>query len=197
MCEMNQPDNRLCAALRRLSAIAPRSAPPALGEMLKGEFRRHHLRRRRERNARILLAAACFAASVGAFLILRPRTPNTAAIHEPLQTALPSKANVSAGPTEPKPAQPRTVRSHVSNRTGKSPASAADRFVALPTFDPAIPIDHSEIVRVDLPGRALRLVGFPISEEFADRRVVADVVLAQDGTPYALRLVQNSPNKEQ
>src|SRR6266478_1739502 len=85
MCEMNQPDNRLCAALRRMSGIAPRSAPPALGEMLKGEFRRHHLRRKRERNALILLAAACFAASVGAFLILRPRTLNTAAIHEPLQ----------------------------------------------------------------------------------------------------------------
>ena len=74
---------------------------------------------------------------------------------------------------------------------------AADRFVALPTFDFAIPIDHLEIVRVDLPGRDLRLVGFPVSEEIADRRVVADVLLAQDGTPYALRLVQNSTIKEQ
>jgi hypothetical protein len=69
--------------------------------------------------------------------------------------------------------------------------------VALPTFDPAIPIDHLEMVRVDLPARALRLVGFPVSEEVADRRVVADVLLAQDGTPYALRLVQNSRIKEQ
>ena len=73
----------------------------------------------------------------------------------------------------------------------------ASQFVALPTFDPAIPIDHLEMVRVDLPGRALRLVGFPVSEEVADRRIVADVLLAQDGTPYALRLVQNSPIKEQ
>src|SRR5882762_2944735 len=97
MREMNQPDNRLSAALRRLSAIGPRSAPPALGDVLKREFRRHHLRRRRERNARIFLAAACLAASVGAFLILRPRRPNTAAIHEPLQTTLPSTANISAG----------------------------------------------------------------------------------------------------
>jgi hypothetical protein len=73
----------------------------------------------------------------------------------------------------------------------------ADRFVALPTFDPAIPIDHLDVVRVDLAGRDLRLVGFPVSEEIADRRVVADVLLAQDGTPYALRLVQNSETKEQ
>jgi hypothetical protein len=197
MCEMNQSDNRLSAALRSLRTIAPRSAPPALGDRLKGEFRRHHRRRSRERNARILLAAACLAASVGAFLILKPRRSNTAEIHELIQTPLQSKASVSARPTEPKPAQLRTVRNHVSNQTRKSPTSAADRFVALPTFDPAIPIDHLEMVRVDLPGRALRLVGFPVSEEVADRRVVADILLAQDGTPYALRLVQNSRNKEQ
>src|SRR5258708_40319711 len=85
MCEMNEPDSPLSAALRRLGAIAPRSAPPALGDMLKDEFRRYHVRRQRERNARILLAAACLAASAGTFLILRPRPSNTAATHEPPQ----------------------------------------------------------------------------------------------------------------
>ena len=194
---MNEPDSPLSAALRRLGAIAPRSAPPALGEMLKGEFRRHHVRCRRERNVRILLAAACLAASAGTLLILRPRPSNTSATHAPLPITLPSRANISAGLTATKTTQQRAIRSRPSSSITKNPASAADRFVALPTFDPAIPIEHSEIVRVDLPGRALRLVGFPVSEEFADRRVVADVVLAQDGTPYALRLVQNSPIKEQ
>ena len=192
---MNQSDSRLSADLRRLGAIAPRSAPPALGDMLKVEFRRHHIRRRRNRNARILLAAACLTASVGTFLSLRPRPSNMAAIHEPLQTT-PSQANILAALTEPRTTRPKAVKSHASNRSRKNPATAENRFFALPTFDPAIPIDHSEIVRVDLPGRALRLVGFPVSEEIADRRVVADVVLAQDGTPYALRLVQNSETKE-
>jgi hypothetical protein len=194
---MNQPDNRLSGALRRLGAIAPRTAPPALGDILKDEFRRHHIRRRRERNTRILLAAACLGASVGAFLILRLRPSNKFAIHEPLRTTLPSQANISVRLDEPKMIQLRPVKTRASNRNRTNPASADYRFVVLPTFDPAIPIDHSEIVRVDLPGRALRLVGFPVSEEIADRRVVADVVLAQDGTPYALRLVQNSPIKEQ
>jgi hypothetical protein len=194
---MNQPDSRFSAALRRLGAIAPQSAPPALGEMLKSEFRRHHIRRRRERNAQILLAAACLAASVGTFLILRPHPSNTGAAHQQPQTTLPSRTNNSVALTEPKTTQLRPVKSRASTRTRKNPASAADRFVALPTFDPAIPIDHLDMVRVDLPGRALRLVGFPVSEEVADRRVVADVLLAQDGTPYALRLVQNSETKEQ
>ena len=77
---MNQPDSRLSAALRRLASIAPRGAPLALGDLLKDEFRRHHFRRRRNRNARILVAAACVAASVGTFLSLRPRPSNMAAI---------------------------------------------------------------------------------------------------------------------
>jgi hypothetical protein len=53
------------------------------------------------------------------------------------------------------------------------------------------------MVRLDLPGRALQLVGFPVSEDIADRRVIADVLLAQDGTPYALRLVRSTETKEQ
>jgi hypothetical protein len=197
MCEMNQPDSRLSAALRRLGAMAPRGAPLALGDMLKDEFRRHHIRRRRNRNARILLAAACVAASLGTFLILRPRPSNMAAIHESLRTTPPSQADILVAPRAPKATRLKAAKSRAPNRSRKNPATAENRFVPLPTFDPAIPIDHLQMVRLDLPGRDLRLVGFPVREEIADRRIVADVLLAQDGTPYALRLVQNSRIKEQ
>ena len=193
---MNQPDNRLSAALRRLGSIAPRGAPLALGDILKNEFRRHHIRRRRNRNARILLAAACLTASLGTFLFLRPPPSNMTAIHESLET-MPSQADILVALTEPKTTRPKAVKSHASNRGRKNSITAENRFVALPTFDPAIPIDHLQMVRLDLPGRDLRLVGFPVREEIADRRIVADVLLAQDGTPYALRLVQNSFTKEQ
>jgi hypothetical protein len=133
------------------------------------------------------------------FLKLRPRpsqrTSNVAAIREPVQTAPP--ANVAVEQPKSNSTRQKSSRKPASIQTGKKPEIAADRFVALPTFDFAIPIDHLEIVRVNLPGRDLQLVGFPVSEEIADRRVVADVLLAQDGTPYALRLVQNSTIKEQ
>jgi len=197
MCEMTEHDNQLSAMLRRAGANAPQSAPPALGEKLKNEFRQHHIRRRRERNARILLVAACLVVSVMTFVKLRPRPSNIGAIREPVQTAPPSQANVAVEQPKSNPAQRKSIRKPASSQTGKKPEIAADRFVALPTFDFAIPIDHLEIVRVNLPGRDLRLVGFPVSEEIADRRVVADVLLAQDGTPYALRLVQNPTIKEQ
>jgi hypothetical protein len=192
---MNQTEKRLSDALRRLGALAPDGAPTALGDILKDEFRRHHVRRRRKRAAQISLLAACLVASVALSIILRPRSSNTGAGHEHPQTPQPSQP-VSAGLLMPSVSRPAVGRTRPPVRTQNSPANAAGRFVALPTFDPAIPIDHSEMVRLDLPGRALRLVGFPVNEEIADRRVVADVLLAQDGTPYALRLVQNSPMKE-
>ena len=196
---MNQPDSRLSAALRRLGATAPQSAPQALGDMLKDEFRRHHIRRRRARNALILLTAACLAVFALVSFLLWPPASNNSASHEPVQTAPPSQTNIPAGLPELKRSPQNDEKSHALGRKKKNPVPefAENRFVALPTFDPAIPIDHSEMVRVDLPGRALRLVGYPINEEIADRRVLADVLLMQDGTPYALRLVQNSPIKEQ
>ena len=194
---MTEHDSQLSTMLRQAGANAPQSAPPALGEKLKSEFRRHHIRRRRERNARIILVAACLAVSVMTFLKLRPRPLNVAANRDPVQTAPPRQANVAAEQPKSNPAQRKSIRKPASSQTRKRPEVAVDRFVALPTFNSAIPIDHLEIVRVNIPGRDLRLVGFPVSEEIADRRVVADVLLAQDGTPYALRLVQNSTIKEQ
>ena len=61
---MNQPENRMSEAFRRLNAMAPRGASPALGEMLKDEFQRHHARRKRNQVVRLSVLAACLAATV-------------------------------------------------------------------------------------------------------------------------------------
>jgi len=194
---MNQPDNRMSDALRRLNALAPPGASPALGDMLKDEFRRHYARRRRIQTVRISLLAACLAAAVTlSIILLRPRAANRLVVHEPPQSAPPSES-FSADLIEPAVSQPATKKARAPVKSRNNPPAEADRFVSLPTFDPAIPIDHLEMVRVDLPGRALQLVGYPVSEEIAERRVLADVLLAQDGTPYALRLVRSSETKEQ
>ena len=197
MCEMSQQDSQLSAALRRVSATTPQGASPALGEKLKNEFRRHHIRRRRERNARMLLIAACLCASAITVLEWRPRAPEVIAIREPAEPPAPQDTDNARKIPELSAARPKPARKRALIRSGKPPDSAAERFVALPTFDSTIPIDQMEIVRLNLSGRDLRLVGFPVGEEIADRRVLADVLLAQDGRPFALRLVQNSVTKEQ
>ena len=50
--------------------------------------------------------------------------------------------------------------------------------------------DELRVVRLEMPGEDLRLVGAAVTEEIARRRVTADFVVGHDGTPYAVRLVQ-------
>jgi hypothetical protein len=45
------------------------------------------------------------------------------------------------------------------------------------------------IVRVELTGTDLRLLGAPVTEDLSDQRL-ADVVVSGDGTPYAVRIVR-------
>ena len=85
--------------------------------------------------------------------------------------------------------RPRTDRGTVRKAPHAEQTDTA-RFVALPIFDPDIPVGQSRVVRLELPGSALRLVGYPVDEELSERRVVTDVLLSQDGTPYAVRLVR-------
>ena len=69
-------------------------------------------------------------------------------------------------------------------------APEAGDFIALATFDPAIPPGPSRIVRVDMPGSALQLIGYPVDGQLLDRRILTDVLVGQDGMPYAVRFVQ-------
>jgi hypothetical protein len=71
-----------------------------------------------------------------------------------------------------------------------APAITAGDFIALPTFDPAVPVGESRMVRMDLPGSALQLIGYPVDGQLLDRLIVADVLVGEDGLPYAVRLVR-------
>jgi hypothetical protein len=62
--------------------------------------------------------------------------------------------------------------------------------MALGAYDPAMMSGDAQIVRLQLTGADLRLVGAPVAEDLSDHRLLADIVLAADGTPYAVRLVR-------
>lgn len=73
----------------------------------------------------------------------------------------------------------------------KTSASAANHaFVALPGYDPTVPLDELHVVRVQLPASALWQIGAPMSASAGMHNVTADFVVSQGGTPYAVRLVQ-------
>jgi hypothetical protein len=86
---------------------------------------------------------------------------------------------------------PRPVAKHVQPKaTNSNIASSGRQFLALPGYDPAVPADELHVVRVQLPGSALLQMGAPVSPDLGARRFMADFVVSQDGTPYAVRLVQ-------
>jgi len=137
------------------------------------------------------------AASVGAFLILRPRRPNTAAHPRTASNYVAVNGKHFSGTNRAGAGNNLELsENHVPNRIRKSQlvrpilCGAAD----LRSGYPDRPFGDGAR---GSPGRASSVGRISVSEEVADRRVVADVLLAQDGTPYALRLVQNSRIKEQ
>jgi len=202
---MNPQGDEFWAELRELTAASPQAAPE-LRDRLSREFARHHTRRRRRNRAAIVVGlAACVAISVA---LLRTGKPATA-----LKVVEPSSQTAKAPLPETKPIAPGSPKvpahsiarvaaklgvpsqstTEARNRHREPPppvAPEAGDFIALPTFDPAIPLGESRMVRVDLPGSALQQIGYPVDGQLLDRRILTDVLVGQDGMPYAVRLVQ-------
>lgn len=186
---------RLSQALRSLSASSPAEAPPQIGEVLTGAFRRHHARRRAIR--RTAIAAVIFAVVLPAMVLLvlterhRKSTPGPEPViaSHPATTPAPPVAIASPLPVQAK-------KSHVASVRRRSPTAAgvdvavSEGFVDLPWSDQAVRGEDLRVIRLEVTGRALQMVGAPVAEESADNRMLADFIVGQDGTPYAVRLVR-------
>lgn len=184
--EMRQDRDRLEAGLHDLAASSPRGASPELELNLKDAFRRHHAQRRRALRIRIGLLCFCLAVLAGS-LLLRKLPVNKAANRTTMTRTIPPQevtysTNASASKIR-RPAAKRVLRDRNSS-------TSTDAFVALPSLAMIPAGDELRVVRLEMPGEDLRLVGASVTEEIARRRVTADFVVGHDGTPYAVRLVQ-------
>jgi len=197
MLEMNPeaPNSEACLtkALRWMAAGSARSAPPEIGDALAQAFRRHHARRRLVRRA-TMMAAALIVVLPAVLLVSRkhvaespapavagPGTAPNTAVAAPRASVFPATATTSPSHKRRRPAAQRVGT--VSHR---------DDFLPLLSYDLRTQTEDLRIVRLRLNGRSLRLVGTPISAEIDDRAVLADFVIGQDGTPYAVRLLQEN-----
>ena len=194
MREMNQSDNkseaRLRESLRSMAAATRRNAPAEIGDTLAIAFRRHHARRRLVR--RVSLLATVFVTGLLSALLLSRKNGAEAPVRPVVENAnsLPS-ISVPDLPTRPV----QTVLPPRKSRPHQKPAIAhEDHFVALPSYDQHAQARDEDlrIVRLQLSGLALRSVGAPVSGDLDDRRVLADFVVGQDGTPYAVRLLRQN-----
>jgi len=198
---MSLSRDSLSEALRELAANSPQSASPQLGASLRNAFARHHARRR-QKQALVLGIAACLALATAWLWITKwdrtlqaAKQPATMAQPSTSPTALtPQTVTASPAPARSahsvRPVHAKKVKSHSNGTQAPAPVVEAGDFVALPTFDPAIPLGESRVVRLDLPGPALQLIGYPVDGQLLQGRVLTDVLVGQDGMPYAVRLVQ-------
>jgi hypothetical protein len=188
MREIDQSDTELREALRHVAAATGHDAPAALGDSLMHRFRKHHARRRRIRLGAVTVVAATVLVAV--ILSTRPTAVRGPLINQPNvagnESVPPIRSVQTSAPSPVKKAQ-----AHRKRIPHRAPTPDFNGFLALDSYDPNI-TGQLQIVRLELPGADLRLVGAPVSEDLARRRVLADFVVGQDGTPYAVRLVTSS-----
>lgn len=184
---------RLSQALRSLADGSPAEAPAKIGDALSGAFRRHHARRRAIRRTAVA-AVICMVLPATVLLVSKrhrePTPAPEAVVASPLaKTAATPVAVASALPVRAKKSHAKSGGSSVAAAAGNDVARN-DGFVDLPSSDQAVRGEDLRVIRLEVTGRALQMVGAPVAEESADNRMLADFIVGQDGTPYAVRLVR-------
>jgi hypothetical protein len=206
----------LSAALHALAAsTTAASAPARVEEMLRGEMRQRRevvaMPAPRARRWAIGGAAGLAAAALISIVLLKPGILHPRGDSSP--AALTQTAGATAqGSEATAPVAPASAGANASaatsanSQSGGNPAASdsiaasatsqdsdteyATAYVALPSAEGATFAEDQTIVRVSLPPSALASFGFPVRSEGADANVLADFVLGEDGTPRAVRLVQ-------
>jgi hypothetical protein len=186
----NPSEALLSAALNRLAKGSARQAPASVGARLALDFRHRHQRRRRTRAFVAFSLAACLALAITLLLTLKQPAQNAPSlVKEPAPAVAPDEVHKSTV-TEIRPAQDQTSPDRQKSARATVANANQNAFMRLDAYDPAVEPAEMQVVRLELSGADLRLVGAPVPEELSDRRLLADIVVASDGTPYAVRLVR-------
>ncbi|MGA7854780.1 MAG: hypothetical protein WCA15_15745 [Candidatus Acidiferrales bacterium] len=183
-------------------------APPKIEATLLREFRREKSQAA-SRRLRLQLAVVGIAAAILLVLGLsfhRPqpvapgKTPSvSASTVAPVPSRLGSRER--SAPTIPANAttiEPKATRSRATADKTAAPDSGpteyATAYVPLPyAYDPS-DLEGGAVVRVVLPRAALISYGLPVEAMGVSDQVTADMVVSEDGTPQAIRLVaQGNP----
>jgi len=80
---------------------------------------------------------------------------------------------------------------------GQDDSEVAASFIPLPYADDPQGLEGGAVVRVELSGPALASLGMPVTLAGSSESVPADLLVSNDGTPQAIRLVsQENVNRE-
>ncbi len=141
-------------------------------------------------------AAAVIVGAVLAVLTLRPgaKPVTPVAAHAPAQTNSPAIQPPTA--TQPQE-QAQNVPQQGAGNTLNSPKPAQDSdtesagdFVLLPDSLPLLPSEEASVVRVRMRRGSLNAFGLQVNEERAADLIQVEFLVAEDGTPRAVRYVR-------
>jgi len=141
-------------------------------------------------------AAAVIVATVLTMLTLRPgaKPATPLAAHAPAQANSPAIQPPTATPPRD---QAQTVPQQGAGNTLNSPKPAQDSdtesaqdFVPLPDSLPLLPAEEASVVRVRMRRGSLNAFGLQVNEERAADLIQVEFLVAEDGTPRAVRYVR-------
>lgn len=193
------------------------SVSPKVATALLTEFREHYASERRGKlrsqlAALGVAAAAALAVSLalGGHGLLRRIEPNPQKVKSVADTTVPEQAQPrsSSNTTVEASIREGTVHEsdirkvkldHPSSRANApvgatSPAAEDAAFIRLPYADSSAEIEGGQVVRVILSPAALESLGVQTSAFIPTENVSADLLLDEDGTPEAIRLVAQADN---
>jgi predicted anti-sigma-YlaC factor YlaD len=173
-------------------------APPRLETLLLQEFRREKSaatsRRVRWQLAAIGVAAAIFLALGLTLHRQQPVTPGGTASTGLASTQTPNEqpaTKTSDGNAQAGESTAQTA-ANAAQAAGSAESEYATAYMPLPyAYDPS-ELEGGAVVRVMLPRAALASYGLPVEGMGVTDQVTADMVVSQDGTPQAIRLVAQS-----
>lgn len=173
--------------LRALASdVLVREAPARVEAALLREFRRQ----RREVVARRVSWQLAVAAAAAILLFA-----GITVVHH-----YAAGGNIASLLHESHPAAHQSIGAAASDAAAHANANADDEyagdFVALPYADDPATFEGGAVVRVILPGSALASFGVQTAGLTSDDQVPADILVSQDGTPEAIRVLAQTSSTQ-
>ena len=181
-------EERIRGALAAAARADGLSTPPRIENALVAELRR---RNRRSMLLRVSAAGAIAAAVLVGLWLSRPVAPTALPAPTVVRHAEPPTPAIA--PPDPAPeklaAAPALRRPRPTPRRVES--ADAGEFIPVGAWQAFEPMERGAIVRVRLPKSSLPGFGIAVSADRWNESLPADVVLGEDGSMRAIRLVSN------
>ncbi len=116
-------------------------------------------------------------------------TPLVSSSNTPVSKPLPAVSSSPIGPQAPVVRRAR-VTAHPKSPVSDSSSGLPDSFLALPSSEGLPPPSSASLVRLRIEKNGLRQYGLDVSPTLAQKTILAEFLVGEDGLPRAVRFVR-------